>query len=143
MWDDENYYMVAYDAEDAAIKHYRVDKMVDLAITDQARLGKKEFRAFDLAKYGKQLFGMYGGDEVRVTVRGENGMVGVFIDRFGKDLIIMPDGEGYFKTSFEVAISNQFLGWIFSLGSGVQITGPESVVEKMREETKRLMSQYL
>ena len=143
MWDDENYYMVAYDAEDAAIKHYRVDKMVDLAITDQARLGKKEFRAFDLAKYGKQLFGMYGGDEVRVSVRGENGLVGVFIDRFGKDLIIMPDGEGYFKTSFEVAISNQFLGWIFSLGGGVQITGPESVVHLMQEETKRLMSQYL
>ena len=117
--------------------------MVDLAITDQARLGKREFKAFDMAKYGKQLFGMYGGDEVRVSIRGENGMVGVFIDRFGKDLIIMPDGDGYFTTSFEVAVSNQFLGWIFSLGSGVQITSPESVVHLMQEETKRLMSQYL
>ena len=142
MWDDENYYMVAYDAEDAAIKHYRVDKMVDLRVTDEPRLGRKEGASFDLARYGNRLFGMFGGEEVRVSVRGENRMVGVFIDRFGKDLIIIPDGEEHFTTSFEAAISGQFLGWIVSLGSGVQITGPESVVRKMKAEAERLSAQY-
>ena len=143
MWDDENYYMVAYDAGDAAIKHYRVDKMVDIRVMKETRVGKEAFRSFDLAKYGKQLFGMFGGEEVRVSVRGENHMVGIFIDRFGKDLIIRPDGDDHFTTSFEVAVSNQFLGWIFSLGSAVQITGPESVVQRMREEAQRLTEQYL
>ena len=96
-----------------------------------------------MAAYAKATFGLYQGNKEKVHIQFPNSMCGVFIDRFGKDLIIMPDGEGYFKTSFEVAISNQFLGWIFSLGSGVQITGPESVVHLMQEETKRLMSQYL
>ena len=31
-WDDENYYLVAYDATAGIIKHYRVDKMRDTEI---------------------------------------------------------------------------------------------------------------
>ena len=143
MWDDENYYMVAFDADDGAIKHYRVDKMLDLIVTESARLGKKEFRAFDMAKYSKQLFGMFSGDEVNVSLRCRNDIVGVFLDRFGKDIIIIPDDPDHFKTTVPVAFSSQFLGWIFSLGDAVQVIGPDFVVQRMQEETRRLMSQYL
>ena len=41
LWDDENYYLVAWDGEAGAIKHYRADKMSRLAVTDQPRLGKE------------------------------------------------------------------------------------------------------
>lgn len=117
--------------------------MIDLNISDCQRLGTKEFRAFDMAKYSKQLFGMFSGDEVKVSLRCENDMVGVFLDRFGKDIIICPDGPDHFTTTIPVAFSNQFLGWVFSLGKGVQVTGPDFVVERMQEETRRLMLQYL
>ena len=30
-WDDENYYLVGYDAQAEKIKHYRVDKMRKLS----------------------------------------------------------------------------------------------------------------
>ena len=69
-------------------------------------------------------------------------MVGVLIDRFGKDLPIMPVDEDHFRTVVNVAVSNQFLGWIMAIGSDVRITAPESVVEKMRDEIKRLSEQY-
>ena len=36
-WDDENYYLVAYDSEAGIIKHFRVDKMLDIGILDEAR----------------------------------------------------------------------------------------------------------
>ena len=71
-----------------------------------------------------------------------NEMVGVLIDRFGKDLPIMPVDEDHFRTVVNVAVSNQFLGWIMAIGSDVRITAPESVVEKMRDEIKRLSEQY-
>ena len=32
-WDDENYYLVGYDSEADTLKHYRVDKMTDIALT--------------------------------------------------------------------------------------------------------------
>ena len=85
---------------------------------------------------------MYGGEETKVTMEAKNEMVGVLVDRFGKDLPIMPVDEDHFRTVVNVAVSNQFLGWIMAIGSDVRITAPESVVEKMRDEIKRLSEQY-
>ena len=142
MWDDENYYLVAYDSEDQKIKHYRVDKMVHLSITKQPREGKEQFRQFDAAKYTKQVFGMFGGEVMRVSLEGRNSMVGVLIDRFGKDISIYPKDSEHFSASVEVAVSRHFLGWIIALGDGIRITGPERLVSQMREETLRLSNLY-
>ncbi len=143
MWDDENYYLVAFDHRDQMIKHYRVDKITKLSITDETREGKKEFKEFDAAKYTKSLFGMYGGELVKVTIEGKNEMVGALIDRFGKDITIIPQNDNHFKAYVDVIASSHFLGWIMSLGEGVRITGPESVVEKMKSEVQRLAEEYL
>ena len=40
-WDDENYYLVAYDATVGIIKHYRVDKMWDTEILEADRKGEE------------------------------------------------------------------------------------------------------
>lgn len=142
MWDDENYYLVGYDAEDDKIKHYRVDKMLRIAILNEKREGQAQFRKFNMPRYTKSLFGMYGGEETPVCIEGRNDMVGVLIDRFGKDIILAPiDGE-HFRTVVNVAVSPQFFGWVMALGDGVKITGPETVVEQMRAEAKRLTKQY-
>ena len=142
MWDDENYYLVGYDAEDGKIKHYRVDKMWRISVADRKREGKEQFKAFNMPRYTKSLFGMFGGEEVKVTLEAENGMVGILLDRFGKDIPIMPLDEDHFRTVVNVAVSNQFLGWIMAIGSSVRITAPESVVEKMRAEIRRLSEEY-
>ena len=118
MWDDENYYLVGYDGEDNKIKHYRVDKMKWISLVDQKREGKEQFKAFNMPRYTKSLFGMYGGEEVKVTLEAENGMVGILIDRFGKDIPIQPVNETHFRTTVAVAVSSQFLGWILDYGAG-------------------------
>ena len=143
IWDDENYYLVAYDAADDKIKHYRVDKMLRIRTADERRLGRETFRAFDTAKYAKSLFGMYGGEETAVTLEGENRMAGVVIDRFGKDIALVPAGEGRFEAKVNVAVSPQFFGWVMGLGGGVTITGPAPVVRRMKEEVQKLAKQYL
>ena len=143
MWDDENYYLVAYDSEEQKIKHYRVDKMLHLTLTRYSREGKDAFRLFDAAKYTKQVFGMFGGDVVRVTLEGRNEMAGILIDRFGTDILIHPKDQDHFIANAEVAVSRHFLGWIIALGDGIRITGPETLVEQIKAETRRLSSQYL
>ena len=143
MWDDENYYLVGYDAEDDKIKHYRVDKMLRISVTDKRREGKDAYKKFDLPRYTKSLFGMYGGEETKVTIEAENSMVGVLIDRFGKDIFIVPVDENHFRTVVNVAVSNQFFGWIMALGDGIKIVSPDSVVEQMKAEIRRLTEQYL
>ena len=141
-WDDENYYMIAFDSEAGIIKHYRVDKMNSILILDEMREGREHFSAFDMASYSKMNFGMYGGDEVTVKLEFDNDMAGVLLDRFGKDIPISPAGSTRSVTRVKVALSDQFLGWVFSLGTKVRITGPEEVVKRFSEELKRLSVMY-
>lgn len=142
MWDDEKYYLVVYDSKHENITHYRVDKMMDIRIIDEPREGRDAFRQFNLAKYSNTLFGMFSGDETRVTLEAENYMVGVLIDRFGKDIIIAPVDANHFRTTVTVAVSSQFLGWIMALEGGVKIVAPDSVVEQMKALIEKFSAQY-
>ena len=141
MWVDENYYLVAYDGQ--KIKHYRVDKIIRLSISDIPREGKQQFREFNAARYTKSLFGMYGGEMVRVTLEGQNHMAGALIDRFGKDISIIPLDEEHFRAHVDVIASPHFFGWVTSLGDGIRITGPEEVLMQMKAVAKRLSETYL
>lgn len=141
MWDDEYYYLVAYDAETDKIKHYRVDKMLRIQITDQKRAGKERYQSFNLPNYTKRIFGMFSGEETKVTLEADNSMAGVLIDRFGKDIMLIPQDGGRFRATVDVAISDQFLGWIVALGT-VKIVGPEAVVKKMQAKVSNLIADY-
>ena len=143
MWDDENYYMVAYDAEDDKIKHYRVDKMLKISVTKEKLLGQTQFKQFNMPSYSKSLFGMFGGEETKVTLEVRNDLIGVLIDRFGKDIFIVPKENGHFRTVVTVAVSRQFFGWVMALGDGIRIVSPENVVTQMQEEIRRLSEQYI
>lgn len=138
-WDDENYYMVAFDDLDHKIKHYRVDKMMRISIEDEMREGKEEFKNFDMAEYSKSTFGMYQGQKKKVKIQFANDMCGVFIDRFGKDISFRPIDEEHSELLVDVNVSPQFFGWIFSLGKDVKVTGPSEVVEQMREAAKEFL----
>lgn len=142
LWENENYYLIAYDADASMIKHYRVDKMLSITMTSEKREGADLFRKFDPAQYAKKNFGMYGGREERVRLRVKNELAGVMIDRFGKDVRMIPGGDGYFTAFVDVAVSGQFLGWVFALGDGAEITGPDSVKEYVKNEIRRLHRQY-
>lgn len=141
-WDDENYYLVAYDDTEKIIKHFRVDKMLHIEITEDKREGKECFSEFDMAVYARKVFGMYSGKEERVKIHCENALAGVIIDRFGKDIIIVPDGDEHFNVNVNVVVSKQFIHWIMALGDGATIVSPHYVVDDVKEEIKRLCGQY-
>ncbi len=138
-WDDENYYMIAYDNWDGKIKHYRVDKMMRLSVTDEKREGKNLFKDFDMATYSKSTFGMYNGIKTKVKIRFANYMCGVFLDRFGKDITFHKIDDDHSELNVDVNISPQFFGWIFSLGKDVKVVGPEDVVKEMKKEAKAFL----
>ena len=141
-WDDENYYLVGYDSDAGEIRHYRVDKMLHIRMSDEPREGKEHFRKLDMADYAKKSFGMFGGKEQKVKLLVDNSLAGVIIDRFGKEVMMIPADPEHFTVNVTVMVSSVFLGWVFSLGERVKILGPEEVAEKMREEGERLVRQY-
>lgn len=141
-WDNENYYLVAFDDLTKTLKHYRVDKMMKLALLDEKREGKEAFKQFDLASYTKMNFGMYSGRIEKVRIEFPNNMCGVFIDRFGKDITFRRIDEDHSYLLADVAVSYQFFGWIFSLGKEVRVTKPHDVVQKMAEAAKEFAANY-
>lgn len=141
-WEHENYYLVGYDSDTGKIKHYRVDKILHITMLEESREGKEHFKKLDMAEYAKKSFGMFGGKEMTVKMRVNNQLAGVIIDRFGKDVRMIPTDEEHFTVSVDVHVSRQFLGWVFSLGEAIQIMGPDEVVEQMGKEAKRLLKQY-
>lgn len=142
-WDDENYYLVGYDGKADQLKHYRVDKMLHISMSEENRGGKEYFKKLDMADYAKKSFGMFGGEEQKVKLLVHNSLAGVIIDRFGKNVMMVPVDQEHFSVNIGVHVSRQFLGWVFSLGEMAKIVGPEDVVEQMKEETRRLARQYL
>lgn len=141
-WDDENYYLIAYDSIQGIIKHFRVDKMLNIESSGEQREGKQMFKSFNMAAYARKTFGMYGGVEEWVRIKCDNSLAGVMIDRFGKDVSMTRLNEKQFVATVDVAVSRQFMAWVIGLGDGAEIIGPESVVDEMRKEIKRLAGQY-
>ena len=138
VFDDENYYMVA--VEGNMLKHYRVDKMLRITMTGDPRAGRELYHE---EEYGnKSLFGMYGGDIVHVTFQAKNWMIGIMIDRFGRDIPIARVNDEEFETAIDLTISPQFYGWLFALGPDIRVTSPGNVVNKLREYGESVMRNY-
>lgn len=142
VWDDEKYYLVAYDGNAGGVRHYRVDKMQNICITTELREGKSVIGDFHRNVYTKKLFSMFAGEKVKVTMEFQNRLIGVVIDRFGTDIIPVPQEKDTFLLTAEVDYSNQFLYWVLSLGEGARIVGPEYIVDKVKQELERLNRQY-
>ena len=141
-WDDENYYLVAYEDATESIKHYRVDKMQDMHQVDMPRTGRKNFEDFDLATFSKKTFGMFSGTDERIILKCDSVLVGVVIDRFGKDVMIMSVDDQHFLTHVNVTVSPQFFGWLTALGVAVEIISPAYVRESYREYINKIAENY-
>ena len=143
-WDDENYYLIAYDEEAEGIRHFRVDKMKSIKILPEKRTGRDRFREFNLAQYTKMSFGMFGGETAKVTLAFRDELVGVMLDRFGRDIPVRPaTRKGWSQTSVDVTVSGQFLGWVFALGPDVRILKPADVVQQFKEELEKVRERYI
>ena len=141
-WDDENYYLIAYDDESRQIRHYRVDKMLGIEITKEMREGSEQFGKFDIASFSKSTFGMFAGNESELEIYFENKFIGVVMDRFGKEAIIHKNDDSSFTATVKVNVSAQFYGWLTGLGKGVKILSPSGEAQKYAEYINNVASQY-
>lgn len=141
-WDDENYYLIAYDEKAKCLKHYRVDKMQDIEISKEDRKGKSAFEKFDIASYSKSVFSMFGGEETDVRLSVDNSLIGVIADRFGKNIFVSKESDTSFNVTVRVALSPQFYGWLFALGTKVRIVAPQNAAEDFKEYVNRIAENY-
>ncbi len=143
-WDDENYYLIAFDDKNEQLRHYRVDKMENIELTERKRMGAEVFKKINLAEYARSTFGMFAGEKALITISVDNSLAGVIADRFGKNVFITADenNENHFLVRVNVNISEQFFGWLFALGDKVKIVSPEEVVKKFKKHSRKVSNLY-
>ena len=143
-WKDENYYLIAYDDRQEYIKHFRVDKMSRIEeLAGESRKGVEAFERIEIAEYTNRTFGMFGGETEMVSLKLPEELVGVILDRFGKEIDIRRLPENMVSVRVKVTVSMQLYGWITGLGGKVVISGPDYVKEGYRDYLKEVLKNYL
>ncbi len=141
-WDDENYYLIAFDSKAGIIKHFRVDKMEKIEIIQEQRDGQSHFHQFDMATYSRKVFGMFSGEERTVKISFSNYLIGVVIDRFGKDVFISQRDNDHFVMTAKIVASPQFMGWLFSFGKNAEILSPEDLCKSYVQQVSEVCDIY-
>ncbi|MBR1862089.1 MAG: WYL domain-containing protein [Lachnospiraceae bacterium] len=139
IWNDENYYLVAFDAEAEVFKHFRVDKMSKVNVLNDKRLGQKAFSKYDIGSYADSTFGMMGGKSENIVLDFPESLVGVVIDRFGKDVSLSFGEDSRLRLRTKVVVSGQFFGWLSGLGTDCVIHSPAKVREDYIRWLKELV----
>ena len=139
--DNENCYLLAFTLRHG-ITSYRVDRMADIQLTDESRIPCPELTGKKLTEHANRLFQMYSGEAATVKLRFHRSLINVVIDRFGRDVLLIPDGEEHFVFTVDVAVSPMFLSWIVGFGAKAKILYPQSVVDACRQMCLDALGQY-
>ena len=139
--DNENCYLLAHSPRHG-VTSYRVDRMTDIRLTEEARTPCPELTGKALAEHANRLFQMYSGEETTVKLRFHRSLINVVVDRFGRDILLIPDDETHFVFTVNVAVSPMFLSWVIGFGSKARILYPQSVIDQCTQLCREAMEQY-
>ena len=137
--DNENCYLLAHSARHG-VTSYRIDRMVDIRKCEESRTPCPELTGKALTAYANRLFQMFDGDSMDVKMRFHKELCNVVIDRFGRDTMLIPDGEDHFNFTVKVAVSPMFLSWIIGFGEKATILYPESVKDQCRQLCQQILT---
>lgn len=141
VWENENYYLICYCHKHEKICRYRVDRMKNVSLSEEASI------AFDDAMREeadnlKSLYSMFGGEKHTLTMEFDNSLANAVIDKFGIDVHMRKCDDKKFSVTANVQISPTFWGWLFQFGDKAQIKAPASAVDAAKEELRRISAVY-
>ena len=139
--DNENCYRLAHSPRHG-VTHYRVDRMTDILLTEEKRVPCPELTGARLVEHANQLFQMYSGETASVKLRFHRSLTNVVVDRFGHDVMLIPDGEEHFTFVVDVAVSPIFLSWVIGFGEKAKIVYPRHVADRCRELAQIAVEQH-
>ena len=139
--DNENCYLLAH-SDRHGITSYRVDRMAEIRLTDKPRTPCPELTGKAFLEHANRLFQMYAGESATVKLRCHRSLTTAVIDKFGREILLIPDGDEHFVFTVNVAVSPMFLSWVIGFGAKARILHPQSVVDACKAMCREAMAQY-
>lgn len=138
VFNEDNYYLVAYSAKHDGTANYRVDRMDAVEMLDEP-ISEKALQLRDsISSYTEQAFKMYGGQPMDITIQFNNKLIGVVYDKFGEGTRMVRLTEDSCVATVKVQVSPTFWGWIFQFGGQMRITSPESMIAEYKQHVAKL-----
>ncbi len=141
-WDNEKYYMIAYYLKyPEALTNFRVDRMTDIQILEEAALNPP--KKFELAEYMNATFSMFSGETEETTLKFHKTLINAVLDRFGNRIPINRIDENYFSVTVNVRAEPPFFAWLFQFGSKASIVSPPGLRKKYADMLESVMGSLM
>ena len=138
----DNYYLVCYHDKHKNTANYRIDRMLDVRVTDEPINAAARPAELDVAEHRRQAFYMFGGKSVRVGFDASEELLDTIYDRFGEKLPVSRREDGRVRFSAVVQISDMFYGWCCSFGDKLKVVSPRELVCALKDYITKLGENY-
>ena len=142
IFNENNYYFVAYGDKYKQVANYRIDRMDNAIISDADLFVPEHMKDFDLEKHKSESISMYVGKTARVQFLADNSLTDAMFDQFGYDLKCNKYGDDKFYFRAKVQVSPTLFRFLVSFGDKIQIVEPQKVREEYVEFLKNIIDSY-
>lgn len=136
------YYLMTYNEKYRGMTPYRVDRMINVAVSGEPIIRNEDVAAWRLEDNAVLSFGVFGSDMKPITLECAEKYVNTIIDKFGTDVEINPSKDGCVKAHVRAPLSPQFYGWLFQLGNHIKIVHPNSAIKEYRKYLNDILNVY-
>lgn len=142
VFSNDNYYLVCYHDKHKNIASYRIDRMINVCVTEEQINLSARPKSLNISEYRRQAFSMFGGKTVSVCFEADVSLLDTVFDKFGENTVIVSCGDNLIQFTGIVQLSPVFFGWCCSFGDRLRVVGPESIVKQLEEFIFSVLKQY-
>lgn len=142
VFSNDNYYLICYHDNHDGITTYRIDRMLNVSVSEQEINKTAQPKGLSVAKHRKQSFSMFSGKTETVKFEADKDLLDVIYDKFGEDTQIRSIGNGKISFTADVEISPMFFGWCCSFRKRLKIIAPFTMVALVSNYIKDLAQIY-
>lgn len=139
IFNDDNYYLMTWNAKYEGITNYRVDRMDEVSVEETGVSEKAIMDDSDIAAFRQQAFKMYGGNLEDVVLEFNEKLIGVVHDKFGENTKMIRTAPGKCVASVQVQIAPTFWGWLFQFVGEMRIISPDPLMEEYKKRAKEAL----
>ena len=149
IFNDGLYYLMCLTNSKAGAKPrrllYRVDKMINMKVSDDDRIEEVFTEELDLASYSKRAFNMFQGRKTKVKILFDDSLLDTMTERFDikdPEIKYTKHDDAHFTVYAPVEISDQFFSWICGFRKKARILTPAHVVNDFEEYLMDILQRY-
>ena len=142
VYHEDNYYFVTYHETHEATVNYRVDRIANAQVEDEAVAEQAIALSDKLGVYTERIFKMFNGPRATVELQFDRRLIDAVHDKFGESVEIIACKHEQCSVKVEVLVSPVFFGWCFQFGKSMKILSPDSVALEMKDHAKRVAGMY-